>query len=264
MNAHRFDTFHLILVALSGALLLFIVAPLLGLVLASSIDEVRGAALDDQVRRSIGLTLFAAMAATLAGAIPAIPLAYLLARNRLPFSRTLAAIVDLPIVIPHAAAGLALLTVLSGDAWIARLARPFGIEFVSTALGVTVAMAFVSIPYLVHTAREGFAAVPENLELTALNHGATPGRVFYTISLPLASRSILTGTVLMWARGMSEFGSILFIAYRPTVAPILLWERFASYGLAYARPVAILLIAIALAVFVALRYLQRDNADAQR
>lgn len=263
MSPARIDTFHLILMVLAGGLLLFIVAPLLGLVLASSIDEVRGAALDDEVRESIALTLGTAMAATLLGAVPAVPLAYLLARRRLPFSRSISAIVDLPIVIPHAAAGLALLTVLSGDAWIARLTEPFGIEFVSTALGITVAMGFVSIPFLVHTAREGFAAVPENLELTALNHGASPARVFATISLPLASRSILTGMVLMWARGMSEFGSILFIAYRPTVAPILLWERFGSYGLAYARPVAILLIAIALVVFIALRYLQR-GADAQR
>ena len=260
----RVDSFHLVLMLFSSALLLFIVAPLLGLVLASSVDEIRGAALDNEVRESIALTLGAAMIATLAGAIPAVPLAYLLARRQLPFSRGISAIVDLPIVIPHAAAGLALLTVLSGDAWIARMTEPFGIEFVSTALGIGVAMAFVSIPYLVHTAREGFAAVPENLELAALNHGASPARVFRTISLPLASRSILTGMVLMWARGMSEFGSILFIAYRPRVAPILLWERFGSYGLAYARPVAILLITIALVVFTALRYLQGGSAGAQR
>lgn len=261
---NREGTFRLILQALSGVLLLFIVAPLIGLALSTSVDELRGAALDEDVRRSIALTLGCAMTATLVACIPAVPLAYLLARRRIPYGSAVSAVIDLPIVIPHAAAGIALLTILTGDSLIARAAEPLGIEFVSTTLGIGVAMAFVSVPYLVHAAREGFEAIPEEVERTAQNLGATPARSFLEISLPMARRSIVSGMVLMWARGMSEFGAVVFIAYRPMIAPILIWERFGAFGLAYARPVAVLFIALCLVLFFVLRYLQRDTNHADR
>ncbi|MCH7958744.1 MAG: ABC transporter permease [Candidatus Hydrogenedentes bacterium] len=257
-----YDFLSLTFLFLSGLVLLFIVAPLAGLVLDSSVEELLNTARDEEVRRSIWLTVWTSMAATLVMAVAAIPFAYVLARKSFPLKGLVSAIVELPIVIPHSAAGLALLGILSAGSPIGGAAERLGISFVGSPAGIMAAMAFVSIPYLITTAREGFHAVPEHLETAALNLGASPTRVFFTISLPLASRSIFSGLTLMWARGMSEFGAVMFIAYQPMVTPVLIWERFGAFGLSYARPVAVLFLMICLILFVILRAIAWRNPDA--
>jgi molybdate/tungstate transport system permease protein len=122
-------------------------------------------------------------------------------------------------------------------------------------------MAFVSIPYLINTARDGFAGVPERLEKAALTLGASPGRVFFTISLPLAWRNIISGLILMFARGMSEFGAVVIIAYHPMITPVLIYERFGAFGLKYARPVSVLFILISLALFILFRWMAKPKSN---
>jgi molybdate/tungstate transport system permease protein len=215
------------------------------------------------VRSSIWLTIWTAMAATAIFAVAAIPFSYLLARKSFPLKGLVTGIVDLPIVIPHPVAGIALLSVIARDTAFGKAAARAGISFVSSPAGIIAAMAFVSIPFLVNAARNGFEAVPERLEKAALNLGASPARVFFTISLPLAWRSILSGLILMWGRGMSEFGAVLIVAYYPMVAPILIYERFGTYGLKYARPAAALFVFICLSLFIALRFIGGKRIAAQ-
>jgi molybdate/tungstate transport system permease protein len=126
-------------------------------------------------------------------------------------------------------------------------------------IGISIAMAFVSIPFLINAARDGFEGVPVRLEKAALTLGASPARVFFTISLPLAWRNIVSGLILMFARGMSEFGAVIVVAYHPMVTPVLIYERFGSFGLKYARPVSVLFILISLAVFIILRMLSKEK-----
>ena len=121
-------------------------------------------------------------------------------------------------------------------------------------------MIFVSVPFLIDSARDGFKSVDVRLEKVGRTLGASPWRVFFRITLPLAWRSIFSGSVLMWARAVSEFGAILILAYHvpflgqhPAVAPVLVYSRWADFGLDYARPVAVLVILISLLVFVVLR-----------
>jgi len=116
-------------------------------------------------------------------------------------------------------------------------------------------MMFVSVPFLITAARDGFLAVDPRMEQVAQSLGASPWKTFWTITLPLARRNILTGAMLMWSRGISEFGAIIILVYHPMVAPILLWDRFETYGLKYAEPVAVLLLLMCMIVFVALRSL---------
>jgi molybdate/tungstate transport system permease protein len=137
-----------------------------------------------------------------------------------------------------------------------------GFSFVGSSAGIMAAMAFVSIPYLINSARNGFLAVPVRLEKAALSLGASPLQVFLTVSVPLAWRAILSGLILMWARGMSEFGAVLIIAYRPMITPVLIYERFTSFGLKYARPVAVLFILVCLIFFITLRLLAREEQNA--
>ncbi len=252
---HR-SWFTLIFAALGSCVLLFIIAPLLALVLSSSLGELSQAVRDAEVTQSIRLTLAAALAATIVCTVIGVPLAYVLARKNFFGKAALLAIIDLPIIIPHSAAGIALLTVIGRRSLLGSLTG----GLMGTFAGIAVAMAFVSVPFLINAARSGFLAVPERLEKAARTLGASPWRVFFTISLPMAWRDILSGMVLMWARGISEFGAVIIIAYHPMTTPVMVFQRFNDYGLAYARSVAVVLIIICVAIFMVVRFLARQRA----
>ena len=247
-------------ITLAGALiLLFIIAPLAGMFVDTSPVDLFSTAKETEVQQSIWLTIWVSLSATLFFAIAAIPLAYLLARKSFPFKNLVAGIIDLPVVIPHSAAGIAILGFVSRDSVLGKMGSTLGLNFVGHPAGIAIAMAFVSLPFLINAARDGFAAVPVRLEKAALTLGASPARAFFTISLPLAWRSIVSGLILMFDRGMSEFGAVIMVAYHPMITPVLIYERFGSFGLKYARPVAVLFIMISLAVFIALRMLARNK-----
>src|SRR5664280_505611 len=249
----RNSPFNWILLILSSLVLLFILAPLAGMFLHTGGSELLETVNDQEVRASIWLTIWVAFAATFFFAIGAIPLAWLLARKEFPMKNVVQGIIDLPVVLPHTAAGIAILGFISRDGLLGKAANSVGLTLINNPRGIALAMAFVSIPFLINAARDGFTAVPERLEKAALSLGASRTRVFFTISLPLAWRSIMTGFVMMFARGMSEFGAVVIVAYHPMVAPVLIYERFSSFGLKYARPAAVLFIIVALAVFILLR-----------
>ncbi len=99
--------------------------------------------------------------------------------------------------------------------------------------------------------------VDEEYELAALVDGASPWQAFWHVTLPQAWRGVLTGALMMWARGVSEFGAVVILAYHPKVVPVLVYERFEGFGLAAAQPVAVVLIVSALLVFVLLTLVGR-------
>ena len=199
------------------------------------------------------------MTGALIFAVAAIPLSYLLARKKFPLKKLVTGIIDLPVVIPHSAAGIAILGFVNRDTILGKIGSAIGLNFVGNPAGIILAMSFVSIPFLINAARDGFAGVPERLEKAALTLGASPFRVFFTISLPLAWRNIVSGLILMFARGMSEFGAVIVVAYHPMIAPVMIYERFGAFGLKYARPVSVLFILISLSVFILLRLLAKEK-----
>ena len=249
--------FQLLLALLGSLTVLFILAPLVGMLVATSLSDLSAAAADVEVRQSIRLTLLAAMAATVVCTVGGIPLGYVLARRHFSGRALVLAIIDLPIIIPHSAAGLALLTVIGRRSLIGSAAESWGWMLVGAPAGIALAMAFVSVPFLINAARAGFEAVPERLERVARTLGASPARVFFTIALPLAWRDILSGMILMWARGISEFGAVIIIAYHPMTTPVMVFQRFSDFGLASSRSVAVLLILVCVAIFAVLRLLAR-------
>ena len=253
----RVPWFHLVLTALGACLLLFIIAPLVGLLLSTSTSSLGQALADPEVLGSIQLTLVAGLLATCACCVFGVPLAYLLARRSFPGRALVLAIIDLPIIIPHTAAGIALLSVLGRNTWPGSILEAWDIGVVGRLSGVALAMAFVSLPFLVNAAREGFGAVPERLEKVARTLGASPARVFFTISLPMAWRAIVSGMVLMWGRGISEFGAVIIIAYYPTTTPVLVYQRLNDYGLQSAQAVAVVLLLVCVALFAVLRLAAR-------
>lgn len=239
-------------------ILLFIVAPIVGMVIKTPLPRLFETIEDAEVRNSILLTVISSIIATLLIAVISLPAAWMLARKSFPLKRLVLGIIDLPVVIPHTAAGIALLGMVSRDSALGQFASSLGVNFIGHPAGIVMAMAFVSLPFFINSAREGFASVPQRFENAALNLGISPLKVFLTISVPLASRHIVSGAVMMFARGMSEFGAIVILAYNPMTTPVLIFERFSSFGLQYARPVALLFIIISIALFLLMRLLTKE------
>ena len=122
-------------------------------------------------------------------------------------------------------------------------------------------MMFVSLPYLVNASRDAFALVDEEMERVALIDGASAWQAFWLVTLPQAWRGVAGGTLMMWARGISEFGAVVILAYHPKIVPVLVYERFEGFGLKAALPVAVLLILAAVIVFGLLRWLLTPERD---
>jgi len=255
----RHTLFNWVFTIMASMVLLFIIAPLAGMFLSTSPGSIVSTALDKDVQYSIWITLAIAFCATFIFALGGIPLAWIMARRSFPGKKLVQGIIDLPVVIPHTAAGIALLGFISRDGLLGGIAQKAGIILVNNSAGIAIAMAFVSLPFLINAARDGFAAVPERIEKAALTLGASNSRMFFSVSLPLAWRSIVSGFIMMFARGMSEFGAIVIVAYHPMTAPVLIYERFNSYGIDYARPASVLFILVALMIFIVFRYLASDR-----
>ena len=161
----------------------------------------------------IGLTLFTASLSTLLILPPGIALAWLLARKNWPGKTLVETIVALPLVMPPVATGLILLELLGRRGPIGKLLQDtLGTDIVFTWKAVVAAMAVMSFPFLVRTVRLAFEEINPRLEQVARTLGATPARVFLTITLPLALRGMIAGTVWAFARALGEFGATIMVA----------------------------------------------------
>ena len=157
-------------------------------------------------------TVVCAAGATALALPPGVVLAWLLARRKFPGRALVETFVSLPLVMPPVATGLILLMLLSRRGRIGGWLERLGIEIVFTWKAVVLAMAIMGLPLLVRTARAGFEQVNARYERVAATLGASPARIFLTISLPLAWPSVLAGAVLAFARALGEFGATIIVA----------------------------------------------------
>jgi len=204
---------------------------------------------DPYVIEALRNSLLTATATTLIALLFGVPLGYVLARKDFPGKSLVQALVDVPIVIPHSVVGIMLLVTFSS-------------AILDSYKGIIAAMLFVSAPFTINAARDGFLAVDEKVEAVARTLGASRLRVFFSVSLPIALPSVASGAIMTWARAISEVGAILIVAYYPKTAQVLILEYFNNYGLRASRPIAVLMVAISLTIFVLLRWIVGRKANA--
>jgi molybdate/tungstate transport system permease protein len=241
---------------IGSILLLFTVFTLLNMVARQVIYDFGGlvdTATDSFVLESIGLTLYASFLSTIFAVIFGTPLAYVLARHDFRGKSLIEAVIDVPVIIPHSVAGIALYVLLMSRSPVGSVFASIGIVFEDHLGGIVAAMAFVSASLYVNAARDGFQSVDPRLERVARTLGANQWEAFSRVTLPLAVKSLLSGAILSWARGISEFGAVVMIAFYPMIAPILIYYRFTTMGLSGSQPIAVMLIIICLSVFLVLR-----------
>jgi molybdate/tungstate transport system permease protein len=239
--------------AASLAILAFMAIPFASLALSVKPGPLSFALASREALEALALTLTAATLATLILLILGVPLAYLLARFKFRGKEVVEAIVDLPLIIPHAVVGVVLLAAYGPKAPLGELLKSLGVVVESSTLAVVAVFVFIGAPLLIDAARDGFVSIDPYLEGVARSMGAGPLRTFISVSLPLAARSIATGATLAWARAVSEVGALLIIAYYPKTIGVLVVEWFSTYGLPYAAALTVILLSLSAAVMLVLK-----------
>ncbi len=258
----RTEFFLILFISISSLAILFILAPLIALFI--SIDPVvfdkvwfQKNIFSKQAYSALILTLEASVTSTIILLIMGIPLAYILARHSFAGKEFIEGLIDVPLMIPHTVVGIMILLAYGRNGLLGNIIRDLGIIIENSFWGIVIAMMFVSFPLMIDTLRLGYEKISVSLELVARSLGANKWFVFRKITLPLLLPNMLVGSLLSWARALSEIGAILVIAYYPKTMNVLIYEWFNNYGLKYALALSIVFVLFSLIVFIVLRVLFR-------
>ena len=246
------------LVLIPGALLVLLLAlPVVALLVRAAVEgALLTAATNRVVLEALGLSLLTTAISLVLAVALGTPLAWALARRRVPGRRVWEALIELPIVLPPSVAGLALLLLLGRQGLLGGVLRVAGIEIAFSTIAVVIAQLFVAAPLYVRAARGGFALVEDDLEDAARADGAGEWAVFRSITAPIAAGSLVAGGVLTWARALGEFGATIMFAGnivgRTQTLPLVVYSEFQS-SLDAAIAAAAILVLAAFGVLVAIR-----------
>jgi molybdate transport system permease protein len=254
------------LLAVVGALLLaFLAIPLVSLVLTTTRSDFVAGLHHPLVWPALQLSLITTSCSVLIIVVLGTPLAYTLARWPGRLSRLLETAAQLPIVIPPAVAGVAMLLAFGRRSFVARSFYPEGWSVTFTTSAVVMAEVFVSAPFFVQAAASAFRRVDGRLIVVARSFGASPLRIFWRIALPLAGPGILAGAAMSWARSLGEFGATLMFAGNlegvTQTLPLAIYAALES-DLRAAQALSIVLMGVALALLLVVRALLRRSRPA--
>ncbi|GIO61967.1 sulfate ABC transporter permease subunit CysT [Paenibacillus cineris] len=243
---------------------LVVLIPLSALLLNStglSWDKFWHVATDQRVLTSYKISFLTSAAAALIDSILGLLIAWVLVRYEFPGKRLFDALIDLPFALPTAVAGVALTALYSQNGWIGSLLEPLGIKVAFTQLGITIALMFIGIPFVVRTVQPVLQDAERDAEEAGATLGAKRFRTFRTIILPELIPPLLTGFALAFARGIGEYGSVVFISgnmpMKTEIAPLLIMSKLEQYDYAGAAAVAILLLLISFLLLLVINSLQR-------
>lgn len=240
---------------MAGLLVLFLALPLIALVLRAlplGLDAWLAPATLDALQLSLVTATTAALLSILVGT----PVAYLLARENVPGKAIIDTLVDLPMVLPPAVAGIALLMAFGRRGLVGPLLSSVGLELPFTVAAVVIAETFVAAPFYVRSAKAGFAGVDRKLEQMSGLLGVTPLRTFFRVTLPLAAPSLFGGILMTWARALGEFGATIMFAGnfpgRTQTMPLAIYSGLES-NLDSALALSLILVVVSFGILLAVR-----------
>lgn len=242
---------------------LLVLLPLSGVVLRAarmSGDAFLAAVWNPRAVAAYTLSFGAAAAAAAINTVFGLLVAWVLVRYTFPGRRLVDALVDLPFAMPTAVAGIALTAVYSGNGWIGQFLEPLGIRVAFTPLGVIVALTFIGLPFVVRTVQPVLLDLEVETEEAAASLGATRWQTFARVTLPGVLPALLTGFALAFARGLGEYGSVVFISgnlpMRTEIATLLIMTRLEQYDYAGATAIAAVLLAVSFGLLLCINLLQ--------
>jgi sulfate transport system permease protein len=205
---------------------------------------------------SIGASLLAAFNNAIFGFI----LAWVLTRYAFPGKQIIDALVDLPFAMPTAVAGIALTNLYSPQGWFGRFLEPLGVKVVFTPLGVWVALTFIGLPFVVRTLQPILLELNPEIEEAAASLGANRWQIFWRVILPLLWPGWLTGFALALARGLGEYGSVVFISgnlpLRTEITPFLIVSKLEQYDYAGATAIAVVMLFVSFVLLFGINLIQ--------
>lgn len=215
---------------------------------------------DPRVLASFRLTLGSSLVAALTNAVFGLAVAWMLVRYSFPGKRIIDAIVDLPFALPTAVSGIALTTIYAPSGWIGQWLEPLGIKAAFSPLGVTIAMTFIGLPFVVRTLQPALEDLDPELEEAAASLGAGRGQTFRYVIVPAILPALLTGFALAFARALGEYGSVVFIAgnmpLKTEIVPLLILVKLEQYDYAGATAIATLMLVISFLLLLLINGIQ--------
>ena len=213
-----------------------------------------------RVVASYELTFGASLAGALLNAAFGLVVAWVLVRYRFPGHRLMDALVDLPFALPTAVAGIALTTLYAENGWLGRPLAVAGIKVAFTPLGVTVAMTFIGLPFVVRTLQPVLESLDPEVEEAAASLGATRWQTFVHVILPALLPAWITGFALAFARALGEYGSVVFIAgnmpMRTEITPLIVVTKLEQYDYAGAAAISAVTLVAAFLILLGINRLQ--------
>jgi sulfate transport system permease protein len=207
-------------------------------------------------RVTFGTSLVAALVNTLFGLL----VAWVLVRYRFPGRRVVDAMVDLPFALPTAVAGISLTTLYASNGWVGRYLEPFGIKVAYSWLGITVALIFIGLPFVVRTVQPVLDDLEVDVEEAAASLGARRWQTFTRVVFPSVAPALLTGFALAFARAIGEYGSVVFISgnmpMKTEIVPLLIITKLEQYDYAGATAVALVMLVASFTLLLAINLMQ--------
>jgi sulfate transport system permease protein len=244
-------------------LTLLILIPLEALVLRSTDVGFAGfwrIITDERTIRALETSFGTAFIAALINVVFGVILAWVLVRYRFPGRRFIDAIVDIPFALPTAVAGIALASIYAPNGWIGSLLAPFNIRIAFSRAGIVVALIFIGLPFVVRTVQPIMEEISREVEEAAATLGASRFQTIWRVLLPSLQPAVLTGFALAFARGVGEYGSVIFIAgntpYVSEIAPLLIVIRLEEYDYAGATALATVMLALSFAMLLFINLIQ--------
>ena len=244
-------------------LTVIILIPLVGLVWRSASlgwAEFFSIATDERTMLALKVSFGSALAAGAINAVFGVVVAWVLVRYDFPGRRLLDAVVDLPFALPTAVAGISLAALYAPNGWIGSLLAPLGIKIAFTPVGIVVALVFVGLPFVVRTVQPVMEELDREVEEASATLGASRFQTLRLVVLPALTPAILTGFALAFARGVGEYGSVIFIAgnipYVSEIAPLLIVIRLEEFNYAGATAIACIMLVISFAMLLFINLLQ--------
>jgi sulfate transport system permease protein len=215
---------------------------------------------DPRVVASYKLSVGAALAAAAVNAVFGLVVAWVLARYQFPGKRIVDAFIDLPFALPTAVAGITLTTLYAPNGWLGAPLDRVGIKVAFTPLGITIALVFIGLPFVVRTLQPVIEDLDVEIEEAATSLGATRGQVLTRIILPYLYPAWLTGFALAFARAVGEYGSVVFISgnmpMRTEISPLLIITKLEQYDYAGATAIAVVMLLISFSLLLTVNALQ--------
>ncbi len=240
------------------ALLVIVVYPIGYFLITTKPSKLQKVIIDITVWKAIWITISTSSLSTLLGLILGVPTAYAMSHKNNFIASIMEKVMVIPTLIPHVIVGIIILVALGGGK-IGSILSKLGLSPVDSFWGIVFVLFFVSFPYILSSASAGFHSFPEALEESAYTLGVSPLKTFLKLSLPLAFPSILRGTILSFARAMSETGALLIVATYPRTAQILILNKFETEGLSNAQAISFIVIILSFIIFALLLSIKQAN-----